>query len=81
MAGLADVLLIHPYSSHLSPVHLLQQGQRIGHQDLLTALMKQDLQVVVLQDLDQRVSEVGDLHALLDTTDEDYGVHVSPDVI
>ena len=40
-----------------------------------------NLQVVVLQDLDQGVSEVGDLHALLDAVDQQYGVHVGPDVI
>ena len=40
-----------------------------------------NLEVVVLQDLDQGVSEVGDLHALLDTVDQQYGVHVGPDVI
>ena len=34
---------IHSNAFHLCPVHLLQQGEGVRHQDLLTALPQQDL--------------------------------------
>lgn len=39
------------------------------------------LQVVVLEDLYKRISEVWDLHALLNAMDEQDGIHMSTNII
>lgn len=40
-----------------------------------------NLQVVVMENLDEGIPKVGDLHALLDAMDQQNGVHVRADVV
>lgn len=62
-------------------MQLVHEVRTIAVHDRLAAFEEGDLQVEVVQDLDERAFEAGDLEPVLDAADEPDRVDLRPDVL
>ena len=68
-------------SARLVPVELADEVGAVAVEDRLAALEEGHLEVEVVQDLDERALEAGDLEPVLDAPYEPDGVDLRPDVL
>lgn len=75
------VLLREEEPARLVLLHPPREVRAVAVEDGLAALEERDLQVEVVQDLDERFLEPGNLEAVLDTPNETDGVDFWADVL